>query len=255
MLPWKEAATLERKARKELMRLFRVQSHDLKSPLFVIQGFIELLSSDYAEKLDEEGQDFLRRIRGSTEQMKKVIEEISHIVKLLARPNALRPTPLREIVEEALLKYNYLIEEGGVRVDVPPELPTVHVDEEKMREAICALISNALSFNDRPKGERTIAIDCDAGATLVRLAVRDNGIGIDPRYAGQIFDLGLKLDKSRGGGPGYGLYLARRMAEAHGGSLSVESAPAQGSTFWMTIPTEPPPSARFPEAAPRPAGQ
>ena len=236
MLPWKEAAVAERRARKELIRLFRVQSHDLKSPLFVIQGFIELLSSDYAEKLDEEGQDFLRRIRGSTEQMKKVMEEISHIVKLLARPNALRPKPLREIVEEALLKYNYLIEEGGVQVELPPDLPTVHCDDEKMREVIGVLISNALSFNDRPKGERSIVIDCNADASRCCLTVRDNGIGIDPRYAGQIFDLGIKLDKSRGGGPGYGLYLARRMAEAHGGSISVESAPQQGSTFCVTIP-------------------
>src|SRR5262249_30230902 len=236
MLPWKEAAIAERRARKELIRLFRVQSHDLKSPLFVIQGFLELLMSDYADKLDEEGLDFLGRIRGGTEQMKKVIEEVSRIVKLLARPNALRPKPLREIVEEALLKYNFLIEEGGVRVEVPADLPTVNCDEEKMREAIGALISNALSFNDRPKGERTIAINCDADGRCIRLAVHDNGIGIDPRYASQIFDLGLKLDKSRGGGPGYGLYLARRMAEAHGGSISVESVPAQGSTFWMTIP-------------------
>jgi signal transduction histidine kinase len=236
MLPWKEAAVAERRARKELMRLFRVQSHDLKSPLFVIQGFIELLSSDYADKLDEEGKDFLSRIRGSTEQMKRVLDEISHLVKLLARPNALRPKPLREIVEEALLKYNYLIDEGGVRVDLPTDLPTINVDEEKMREAIGALISNALSFNDNPKGERTIVIDCASDSSGCRLAVRDNGIGIDPRYTGQIFDLGIKLDKSRGGGPGYGLYLARRMAEAHGGSISVESAPQQGSTFWMTIP-------------------
>ena len=236
MLPWKEAAVAERRARKELMRLMRAQSHDLKSPLFVIQGFNELLLSDYAEKLDEEGQDFLRRIRGSIEQMKKVLEEISHMVKLLSRPNAMRPTPLREIVEEALLKYNYLIEEGGVRVDVPPDLPTVNVDEEKMREAIGALIANALSFNDRAKGERTIAIDCLDDGAQVRLAVRDNGIGIDPRYAGQIFDLGIKLDKSRGAGPGYGLYLAKRVAEAHGGSISVESALERGSTFWMTIP-------------------
>src|SRR5258707_8330731 len=122
MLPWKDAAAAERRERKELMRLFRVQSHDLKSPLFVIQGFMELLTSDYADKLDEEGQDFLRRIRGSTEQMKKVLEEISHMVKLLARPNAVRPKPLREIIEEALLKYNYLIEEGGVKVELPEEL-------------------------------------------------------------------------------------------------------------------------------------
>lgn len=236
MLPWKEAAVAERNARRELLRLFRVLSHDLKSPLFVIQGFIELLLSDHADKLDEEGQDFLRRIRGSSDQMKKVLEEIAHIIKLLSRPNAFHPTPLQEIVEEALLKYNYLIEEGGVRVDLSPDLPTVNVDEEKMREAIGALISNALSFNDRPKGERNIAIDCSADNAGYRLTVRDNGMGIDPRYVRQIFDLGLKLDKSRGGGPGYGLYLAKRIAEAHGGSISVESALERGSTFSMTIP-------------------
>ena len=236
MLPWKQTAINERRARRELMRLIRVQSHDLKSPLFVIQGFMELLQSDYAEKLDEEGQDFLRRIRSSAEQMKKVIEETSRLAKLLVRPTALRPKPLRELVEEALLKYNYLIEEGGVKVELPPDLPTVNVDEEKMREAICALISNALSFNDKPKGERQIAIDCDNDGDGYRVVVRDNGIGIDPRYAGQIFDLGTKLDKSRGGGPGYGLFLAQRMAEAHGGSISVESAPEQGSAFSLRIP-------------------
>jgi len=236
MLPWKEAATTERRARKELIRLFRVQSHDLKSPLFVIQGFMELVLSDYADKLDEEGQDFLRRIRGSADQMKRVLEDVSHIVKLLSRPNAARPTPLRELVEEALLKYNFQLEEGGVQVDLPPELPTVSVDAEKMREAICALISNALAFNDRPKGERTIAIDCLPDGSNYRLSVRDNGIGIDPRYAHQVFDLGMKLDKSRGGGPGYGLYLAKRIAESHGGSLGVETALDQGSTFSLMIP-------------------
>ena len=236
MLPWKEVAIAERRARKELMRVIRVQSHDLKSPLFVIQGFLELLLSDYAHELDEEGQDFLRRIRGSTEQMRKVVEETSHVVKLLARPSARRPTPLREIVEEALLKYNYMIEEGGVRVDLPPDLPTVNVDEEKMREAICALISNALSFNDRPKGERTIAIACSEDGECYRLTVRDNGIGIDPRYTAQIFDLGLKLDKSRGGGPGYGLYLAKRVVESHGGTISVDTQLGEGATFCMTLP-------------------
>ena len=86
------------------------------------------------------------------------------------------------------------------------------------------------------KGERTIAIDCNVDPDGYRLCVRDNGIGIDPRYTNQIFDLGLKLDKSRGGGPGYGLYLAKRVIESHGGSISVDSAPDQGSTFCFTIP-------------------
>jgi signal transduction histidine kinase len=68
------------------------------------------------------------------------------------------------------------------------------------------------------------------------MCVTDNGIGLDPRYAQQIFDLGVKLDKARGGGPGYGLYMARRVAESHGGTLTVQSVPGEGSTFCMEIP-------------------
>lgn len=221
---------------EELTRLFSVLSHDLKSPIFSIDGFSDLLLSDYNDKLDEEGQDFLRRIRSSAQQMKKVLDEMSHLVKLLARPNVRRSTPLREIVEEVILKCNYQIEEGAVTITVPDDLPAVNVDAEKMREAISALFANALFFNDRPKGERTITIDCDVDPDGYRLCVRDNGIGIDPRYTDQIFEPGLKLDKSRGGGPGYGLYLARRIIESHGGTITVESAPDQGSAACFTIP-------------------
>jgi signal transduction histidine kinase len=156
---------------------------------------------------------------------------MARLVKLLSRPTARRPTPLREIVEEVLLKCNYMIEDGGVKVELPAELPTVNVDPEKMRDAIGALISNAAFFNDRPKGEREIAIESDG----TKVCVRDNGIGIDPRYTGQIFEPGLKLDKSRGGGPGYGLYLARKIAEEHGGTVTVDSALGEGSTFCLTI--------------------
>lgn len=193
--------------------------------------------SDYLDKLDEEGQDFLRRVRSSAQYMKRVLDEMSHMVKLLSRPNARKPTPLREVVEEVILKYNFQIEDGGVRVDLPADLPVVNVDPEKIREAIGSIIANALFFTDRPKGERTIAIDCSSDANGVRFCVRDNGIGIDPRYIHQIFELGgmSKLDKQRGGGPGYGLYLAKRLIESHGGELTVESELERGSTFCFTI--------------------
>ena len=221
----------------ELIRLFSVLSHDLKSPIFSIDGFSDLLIGDYADKLDDDGRDFLHRIRSCAQHMRKILDDMSHMVKMLSRPDAKRPTPLREILEEVMLKYNYQIDEGGVRVEIPPELPTVNVDPEKMREAIGALVSNALFFNDRAKGERTMTIQCASEANGYRLCVRDNGIGIDPRYVGQIFDLGLKLDKKRGGGPGYGLYLAKRVIEGHGGNISVDTALGEGSTFCVTIPS------------------
>ena len=221
-----------------MIRFFGILSHDLKSPIFAVDGFSDLLIGDYLEKLDEEGQDFLQRIRSSAQYMKRVLDDMSHMVKLLSRPTAKRPTPLREIVEEVILKYNYMIEEGGVRVDVPADLPTVNVDPEKIREAIGAFISNALFFTDRPKGEREVKIESARDGDQYRFCVRDNGLGIDARYANQVFELGgiSKLEKSRGGGPGYGLYLAKRVIESHGGTVSVESTAGQGSTFCFTIP-------------------
>ncbi len=224
---------------EELLRFFSVLSHDLKSPIFAVDGFSELLISDYLDRLDEEGQDFLKRIRSSAQYMKRVLDDMAHMIKLLGRPTVKRPTPLREIVEEVLLKYNFLIDEGGVRVEVPADLPTVNVDPEKMREAIGAVVSNALFFTDRPKGERQVTIECTRDGDGQRLCVRDNGSGIDARYAQQVFDLGgvSKLDKQRGGGPGYGLFLAKRIVESHGGTLTVDSVLGQGTSFCLTIPS------------------
>lgn len=223
---------------EELLRFFSVLSHDLKSPIFAVDGFSELLISDYLDRLDEEGQDFLKRIRSSSQYMRRVLDDMAHMVKLLGRPTVKRQTPLGEIIEEVLLKYNFLIDEVGAHIEVPPDLPTVNVDPEKMREAIGALVSNALFFNDLPKGERRVTIECTRQSDAQRLCVKDNGSGIDPRYVQQVFELGgvSKLDKQRGGGPGYGLFLAMRVIESHGGTLTVDSTLGQGSTFCFTIP-------------------
>ena len=223
---------------EELVRFFSVLSHDLKSPIFAVDGFSDLLLSDYADKVDEEGQDFLHRIRSSAQYMKRVLDDMSHMVKLLARPTASKPTPLREVVEEVILKYNFQIEEGGVQVVLPGDLPVVNVDPEKIREALGALVANALFFTDRAKGDRRIAIEGGVEGSHARLCIRDNGVGIDPRYISQIFELGgmSKLDKQRGGGPGYGLYLAKRLIESQGGELTVESTMNEGSAFCFTVP-------------------
>lgn len=227
--------TLER---SELIRFFSVLSHDLKSPIFSIDGFSDLLLSDYSDKLEEEGRDFLERIRNAAGQMRRTLDGMSHMVKLLSRPNALRATNLNEVMEELRLKYNFLIEEGDVSLDFPQDLPVVNVDAEKMKEALGALLANAMIFTDRAKSERRVALSAARKNDTHEFIVSDNGIGMDPRYAHQIFELGLKLDKSRGGGPGYGLYLAKQVIESHGGVLSVETKPGEGSRFLFTLPAE-----------------
>jgi light-regulated signal transduction histidine kinase (bacteriophytochrome) len=232
-------ATTEREVTNaELVRFFSVLSHDLKSPIFSIDGFSDLLMSDYEDRLDEEGKDFLRRIRSSAQQMKRVLDEMSNLVKLLSKPSRPRPTPLNELVEEVLVRFGRSIDEGGVVIEVPKLLPTLNVDPEKTRELLGALVSNALFFNDRAKGERKVSITCESEGDGYSLCVADNGIGFEPQYGSQILELGLKLDKSRGGGPGYGLYLVKRVAESNGGLLTAESAPGAGSRFCVTFPAQ-----------------
>ena len=224
-------------SREELVRLFGVLSHDLKSPIFTVDGFSDLLLADASDALDPESRDFLQRIRGAAQQMKRVLDDMAHMIKLLSRPDAARPTDLNEVLAEVRLKYNNMIDEGGAEFEVRNPLPTVMGDPEKVREAFGALVSNALIFTDRKKGERRVCIESSPGDDgLVEVCVEDNGIGIDPRYTPQIFELGLKLDKSRGTGAGYGLFLAKKVFEDSGGGHSVESTPGRGSRFCFTMP-------------------
>lgn len=222
--------------REDLLRIYSVLAHDLKSPIFSIDGFSELLQSDYADRLDDDGRDFLARIRSSVGQIKRVLDEMSHLIKLLSRPDSPRPVPVQEIVEEIRLKFAKLLDDGGVRLTVDGDLPTVNGDAEKLREALAALICNAITFNERPVGERTVEVRAVAEDGQQRICVRDNGVGIDPRYTDQIFELGLKLDKQKGIGPGYGLFVAKTIAESHGGSIEVDSKPGEGSRFCLVLP-------------------
>lgn len=222
-------------SREELVRYFSVLSHDLKSPIFSIDGFSDLLLADYSDKLDDDGRDFLERIRSAAQTMRRVLDGMSQLVKLLSRPVSKRPVNLREIVEEVLLRNNNMIEQLGVEVVLPDEMPVLNVDPEKFREAFGAVFVNAMTFNDREEG-RTVKIECSREGNAHRVCVIDNGIGIDLRWAHQIFELGLKLEKARGDGPGYGLYLAQQVAEAHGGELTLETSLGEGSRFCFTIP-------------------
>ena len=221
---------------EELMKVFSVLAHDLKSPIFSIDGFSELLQSDYADKLDDDGRDFLARIRSSVGQIKKVIDEMSQVIKIVARPNSARPVNIGDVIEEIRLKLANRFDENQVELHLSGDFPTVTADPEKVKEALAALISNALSFNERPAGEQIVEIEAGRDGAMHTICVRDNGIGIDPKYTEQIFELGLKLDKQKGVGPGYGLFLARRIAQTHGGDVTVESTPGEGSTFCLRLP-------------------
>lgn len=220
----------------ELVRCFSVLSHDLKSPIFTIDGFSDLVLLDHAEAIGEEGTDFLQRIRASASTMRRVIERMNMVVKMLSREPRKESISLPDLLDELRLNHNYLLEDGELSIEAPDGLPSIDGDREMLKEMLGALLVNAVVFNDNPPGQRRVSLTATSDSEWVRFAVRDNGIGIDPRWTNQVFELGIKMEKSRGDGPGYGLFMARKVAEIHGGRIEVESAPGAGSTFTAILP-------------------
>lgn len=218
----------------ELRKIFSVLTHDLRSPLFAIDGFSTLLIDDIGKTLSEENRDFLERIRVSAKHMKQTIDGMNRIVKILTKPAQIEPTDLNDLVAQLWFRMRADAEDNGVSVEIAEDLPSINADREKISAALEALLSNAMTFR-KPDGDARISLTARREGDEVHICVSDDGIGIERGYFGQIFDPGIKLDREVGDGPGYGLFLASRIAEIHRGRIDVEAVPGEGSTFCLVI--------------------
>jgi signal transduction histidine kinase len=233
------AANRELEARNaELERFTYVVSHDLKSPLVTVRGFLSYVERDaQAARLDRVESD-LARIRAATDRMAQLLEDLLE----LSRPGRIdRPpedVPFEDVVREARSLTEGRLSARGVRVEVEGPLPVVRGDRRRLVELVQNLLENAAKFmGERSEPAVWVGVR-DAGAALgqVTLYVRDNGIGIDPAHQDRVFELFHRLDP-RVEGTGLGLALARRIVETHGGRIWVESAGAgRGSTFCFSLP-------------------
>jgi signal transduction histidine kinase len=233
------AANRELEARNaELERFTYVVSHDLKSPLVTVRGFLSYVERDaQAGRLDRVESD-LARIRAATDRMAQLLEDLLELSRTgrIDRPH--EDVPLEEVVREARSLAEGGLSARGVRVEVEGPLPVVRGDRRRLVELVQNLLDNAAKFmGDRPEPAVWIgARDAGAAAGQVALYVRDNGIGIDPAHQDRVFELFHRLDPSVEG-TGLGLALARRIVETHGGRIWVESAGAgRGSTFCFSLP-------------------
>lgn len=227
----------------ELERFTYSVSHDLKTPLVTINGFVGQLREDLARNdLDCIAVD-LDFIESSARQMAALLDSLLHLARsgrVIADP---RPVDLPRIVREALATAGGVLDEGmTVRLDFAADLPPVPGDGERLREVFQNLIENAAKFcRNRPNAEIEIGGRLDGRQAFCW--VRDNGVGIPPQYLERIFVLFERLDNSTPG-TGIGLSLARRIVEKHGGRIWAESAgEGQGSTFFVILPVSLPPVA------------
>jgi signal transduction histidine kinase len=233
------AANRELEARSaELERFTYVVSHDLKSPLVTIRGFLAYVEKDARSGQVERLESDVARIRGATDRMAQLLEDLLELSRTGRIDRPPEDVPFEEVVREARALAEGRLLARGVRVEVDPSLPVVRGDRRRLVELVQNLLENAAKFMGERKDPevRVGARPGTAGGDEAALFVADNGIGIDPAPHSRVFELFHRLDP-RVEGTGPGLALARRIVETHGGKIWVESrGEGHGSTFCFSLP-------------------
>ena len=217
----------------ELERFTYTVSHDLKSPLITIRGFLGYLEKDAVEGNIERLTNDIERISKAAEKMQQLLDELlelSRIGRLINEPEGIS---FETIAREAISLVEGQLKDSNIKVKIGSNLPKVYGDRVRLVEVIQNLVDNAAKFT---KGQSNPKIEVgahdDDGETT--FYVKDNGIGIDPKYHRKIFGLFDKLDPSSDG-TGVGLALVKRIVEVHGGRIWVESEAGKGATFYFTL--------------------
>ncbi len=221
----------------ELDRFTYTVSHDLKSPLITVNGFVGMLREDLAKGASAEVENDLARISSAVNKMERLLNDLLDLSRIGRLVNPPHKVPLRELAEKALELSHGRIEQRGVKVEIAPHLPVLYGDRVRLLEVLQNLIDNAVKYmGDQSQPRIEIGSRRDDGETVCY--VRDNGIGIEPNIRDEVFGLFRQLNP-KAEGSGIGLAVAKRIVEVHGGRIWVESPGAgQGSTFCFTLPAE-----------------
>lgn len=225
----------------ELERFTYTVSHDLRSPLITIMGFLGHVENAAARDDLEALRKDVDRIRQAALKMDRLLSDLLDLSRTGHRLSAYEDMSFAEMAQEAVDRVHGRLHKGGVMVEIDPGLPEIRGDRARLLEVVQNLVDNAAKFmGDQPQPLIRIGVRVERGEAAFLVA--DNGMGIDPRYQKRVFDLFDKLDP-RAEGTGVGLALVKRIIELHGGRVWVESAGAgQGSTFLFTVSPSAPPS-------------
>ena len=230
-------STLNQELQKQVAELERFTytvSHDLRSPLVTIRGFLGMLKQDIQQSRPEKIDADMDRIAGATDKMDELLSdllELSRIGRLINPPEEIDTVRL---VNDALDSVNARIRSKNVTVEVAEELPSLYGDRIRLREVFENLIDNAAKYTGE-QIEPVIEIGVQNHKDEIIFFVKDNGLGIEEQYQERIFGLFEKLNPSIEG-TGIGLALVKRIIETHGGKIWVESEGlGKGSTFCFTI--------------------
>jgi signal transduction histidine kinase len=214
-------------------------SHDLRTPLSVIRMFGETLEMGRVPD-EARRQEYYRVITRESERLSHLIDNVLDFSRIESgrRRYDMVPTAVEPVVRETVEAFAYPLEQQGFKVDVDlaPDLPEVPMDAEAVRQALGNLLDNAIKYS---AGERVVAIAARRDTDRLALSVSDRGLGIPAAEHARIFEKFYRVGRSDTQGrrgSGVGLALVRHVALAHGGAVTVESAPGQGSRFTLWLP-------------------
>ena len=226
----------------ELARFNYTVAHDLKNPLVTIRNYLGLMRRDATSGRTKRLEHDLDRLDSAAAKLGLLLDELFELSRVGIQANPSEDIAFGELVREALAVLAGQVAERGIEVTVAPELPVVHGDRRRLLEAVRHLLDNAIRYlGDQPAPRIEIGARPAGDEPATRgpvFYVRDNGIGIEPKYHERVFSLFERLDLETSEGTGIGLTLVRRIVEVHGGKIWVESeGSGRGSKICFTLPS------------------
>lgn len=218
----------------ELDQFAYVVSHDLQEPLRAVAGYLRLLQRRNKGRLDASSENYITRTVDAALRMQTLINDLLAYSRVHTRGTSFEPIDCNVIVNRALVHLRDAVEKSGVVVNAD-RLPVIQGDDTQLTQLFKNLISNAIKF----RGAVPLRVDIAAERKEQEwvFSVRDNGIGIDPKYTDRIFVIFKRLHGRRKyPGTGIGLAICKKIVERHGGRIWVGSELGKGSTFYFTIP-------------------
>jgi signal transduction histidine kinase len=226
---------LER-SNRDLQDFASVASHDLQEPLRKIIAFGSRLEDHLGERLDEKGRDYLNRMRNAAERMSSLNESLLQLSRVRSKVAALSAVELEAVLHGVLSDLEERLKSSGGTVR-HGSLPVVWADPHQMRQLFQNLISNALKFASKDRPPIVQISSRFLKTNLWEIAIQDNGVGFEQRFAEQIFRPFQRLHgRGEFEGNGIGLTIVEKIVARHGGTITVESQPDQGSKFVITLP-------------------
>jgi signal transduction histidine kinase len=209
-------------------------AHELRSPLTSVKGFSATLVDRWDRFTDEQRKQFVETIHHDAERMSRIISEVLDLARMESGRLELHPGPVQvvTVAQKAIDHLGKLDGADRVALDIDGSV-IVHADQERLGHVLSNIIENAIKFSEDGAIDVTATTDGDS----VSIVVADSGVGIEEERLGEVFSGPAPSGQVSGpSGTGLGLYLTRRLVEAHSGTVRVESTPGKGSVFTVTLP-------------------